>query len=300
MSGLSQPEEIQPETGIILVIDDETDWIAECRFMLDSFGYASTSATTAEEALVRISDRNVTTVITDYSMPGCDGISLIQELSARAAQHDRQLRFIMATGHATLDVAIGAMRASAIDFLQKPVSREDLKRALLRVHGIEMATPARATLANQLAGLSSEMQRISNLIGSPGFAPASEMPGNAQPRLRSADSAARVDAAFIRRLIRTESNRRKLANGAIFGDPAWDMLLDLIAAKLEGRNVSVSSACIASGAPTTTALRLVNRLVDENVLCRVPDERDGRRDFLVINPDIEAPFMAYLGELANS
>ncbi|MDB5686570.1 MAG: hypothetical protein JWR77_1159, partial [Rhizorhabdus sp.] len=293
--------ELRSEAGVILVIDDETDWIAECRFMLDSFGYASTSATTAEEALVRVADRNVTTVITDYNMPGCDGISLIQELSARAALQDRQLRFIMATGHATLDVAIGAMRASAIDFLQKPVSREDLKRALLRVHGIEMATPARATLVSQLAGLSSEMQRISSLIGSPGFTPASEMPGSErESRSRGTDVAVRVDAAFIRRLIRTEANRRKLANGAIFGDPAWDMLLDLIAAKLEGRNVSVSSACIASGAPTTTALRLVNRLVDENVLCRVPDERDGRRDFLVINPDIEGPFMAYLGELANS
>ena len=71
-------------------------------------------------------------------------------------------------------------------------------------------------------------------------------------------------------------------------------------AKLEGRHVSVSSACIASGAPTTTALRLVNRLVSESILCRIPDEKDGRRDFLVIDPAIEEPLVGYLNELAKA
>ncbi len=74
------------------------------------------------------------------------------------------------------------------------------------------------------------------------------------------------------------------------------MLLDLLLAKIEGRRVSVSSACIASGAPMSTALRLVRRLVGESVLCRLPDEHDRRRHFLVINPKFEGPLLEYLSE----
>jgi DNA-binding MarR family transcriptional regulator len=72
------------------------------------------------------------------------------------------------------------------------------------------------------------------------------------------------------------------------------MLLDLLLAKIENRRVSVSSACIASGAPMSTALRLVRRLVDESVLCRLPDEQDRRRHFLAINPKFEQPLVEYL------
>jgi len=74
------------------------------------------------------------------------------------------------------------------------------------------------------------------------------------------------------------------------------MLLDLLLARIEGRQISVSSACIASGAPMSTALRLVRRLVGEEVLCRLPDEHDRRRHFLVINPRFEQPLLDYITE----
>jgi CheY-like chemotaxis protein len=230
-------------------------------------------------------------VIIDYNMPGCDGLTLMQELAERARLDGRKVRFIMATGHATLEIAVGAMRVSAVDFLEKPVSREQLQKSLLRARGIELETPARTALVSQLASLSAEMQRLSNIIATPTTPSAAGTGGSvAKP----------ADAPFIRRLLRNEAKRRQLGNGALFGDPAWDMLLDLVIAKLEARHVSVSSACIASGAPTTTALRLVNRLVSESILCRIPDEKDGRRDFLVIDPAIEEPLIGYLNELAKA
>jgi FixJ family two-component response regulator len=288
------------DVSAILVVDDEADWIEECQFMLESFGYPSMGATNVADALTRIADRSITTVIVDYNMPGRDGISLIGELSAIAAADGRELRFIMATGHATLDVAVGALRASVVDFLSKPINRDDLRASLLRVHGVRSEAPVRGALAAQLSGLSAEMQRLSSLIGDPGFG----TPGDRGPAAGGAaqieHKPAVVDSDYLRGLLRKESKRRNLGNGTLFGDPAWAMLLDLLIAKLDRRNVSVSSACIASGAPTTTALRLVNRLVSEDILHRVPDERDGRRDFLVINPEIETPLLAYLSEVANS
>ena len=63
--------------------------------------------------------------------------------------------------------------------------------------------------------------------------------------------------------------------------------------------MAVSSACIASGAPTTTAMRLINRLVTDTILVRTPDAKDGRRDYLTIDPAIERPLISYLNELAK-
>ena len=63
----------------------------------------------------------------------------------------------------------------------------------------------------------------------------------------------------------------------LFANPGWDMLLDLMSARLTGRQVPVSSACVAAGVPATTALRLVNTLVEAGLVSRRPDPNDGRR-----------------------
>ncbi|MGL5837106.1 MAG: winged helix DNA-binding protein [Sphingorhabdus sp.] len=57
------------------------------------------------------------------------------------------------------------------------------------------------------------------------------------------------------------------------------MLLDLFAAKIEQTDASVSSLCIASGVPATTALRWIRHLVDAGLFERVNDE-DDRRPFI--------------------
>src|SRR5690606_396517 len=64
-----------------------------------------------------------------------------------------------------------------------------------------------------------------------------------------------VDAAFVRGIIRARRLRDQFFRGELFADPAFDTLLDLYAARLEGRRVAVSSLCIAASVPATTALR---------------------------------------------
>ncbi len=281
--------------GTVLVVDDDTDWLAECGFMLEAMGLRAIVAASAEEALAYAPNPDISLVIVDYSMPSGDGLALMEQLSGIAAESGRQMKFIMVTGHATLDVAVGAMRASAVDFLQKPINQDDLKKALKRASGLNDATTARTALLGKISSLSSELQRLSILMDDkPQTSTTPARPGSdASPS--AADKEA-VSTDFIRALLRNEAKRRKLGGGVLFGDPAWDMLLDLLLAKLEGRTVSVSSACIASGAPTTTALRLINRLIDENILYRLQDERDGRRNFLGIHADIEDALRNYLVE----
>lgn len=71
--------------------------------------------------------------------------------------------------------------------------------------------------------------------------------------------------------------RNEMLGTPVFRDPAWDMLLDLVVAADERRAVSVSGLCHASGVPTTTALRHVERLETLGLLTRTPDPADKRR-----------------------
>jgi predicted transcriptional regulator len=62
--------------------------------------------------------------------------------------------------------------------------------------------------------------------------------------------------------------RDHVADLALFGEPAWDILLDLFASEAEGKSVSISSACLAAAVPMTTALRWVSRLEEEGLIER--------------------------------
>lgn len=82
--------------------------------------------------------------------------------------------------------------------------------------------------------------------------------------------------------------RRKRAaifgNPDLFGEPAWDILLDLFIAQGEGKPVSVSSACIGSAAPATTGLRWLGVLADEGLVVRENDPEDHRRVLVRLTP----------------
>jgi hypothetical protein len=66
-------------------------------------------------------------------------------------------------------------------------------------------------------------------------------------------------------------------SGELFGEPAWDILLDLYIAYAEGKHVSVSSACIGSASPATTGLRWLTVLTEQGLIAREADEQDHRR-----------------------
>jgi DNA-binding MarR family transcriptional regulator len=106
----------------------------------------------------------------------------------------------------------------------------------------------------------------------------------------AADELAPTDQACnritaVRIYLRCRRLRERLLPREIFGEPAWDILLDLYAAHLEGKTVSVSSACIASAVPTTTALRWVSKLAECGLIERNLDASDARRAHVRITGD---------------
>ena len=88
------------------------------------------------------------------------------------------------------------------------------------------------------------------------------------------------DPRLIRRIIRQRRFRERHFGGRLFADPAWDILLDLTAARAEHKRVSVSSLCIASAVPPTTALRWIGLMVEAGLLHRQQDDLDNRRAFI--------------------
>lgn len=94
------------------------------------------------------------------------------------------------------------------------------------------------------------------------------------------DISDRDKAKRARRLIRQRRAREQYFPADLFADPAWDMLLDLYAARLERQPVAVSSLCIAAAVPATTALRWIKTMTDTGIFVREADARDGRRIFI--------------------
>lgn len=85
-----------------------------------------------------------------------------------------------------------------------------------------------------------------------------------------------VAAKLVRVAIKQRRMREQHLPAGLFADPAWDMLLDLYAASLEYRRISVSSLCLASAVPPTTALRHINLLVEHGLVERLPKPGDKR------------------------
>lgn len=84
----------------------------------------------------------------------------------------------------------------------------------------------------------------------------------------------------VRKLIRMRRLRESFFQPDLFADPAWDMLLDLFAAYLDGDRVAVSSLCIAAAVPPTTALRWIKSMTEAGLFEREADPLDGRRIFI--------------------
>lgn len=103
-----------------------------------------------------------------------------------------------------------------------------------------------------------------------------------------------ADAAWIRRMIRARRLRTHFFSADLFADPAWDMLLDLMAARLEGKKVAVSSLCIAAAVPPTTALRWLGVLTEQGHVVRASDPDDGRRVHVELSQDTARALGAWL------
>ncbi len=101
----------------------------------------------------------------------------------------------------------------------------------------------------------------------------------------------------LRKLLRVRRMRDNHFRAELFADPAWDILLDLLAAHQEGEEISISSLCIASAVPPTTALRWIHNMTEEGLLERRSDPLDGRRIFIQLAAETVEAMSCYFATI---
>ena len=143
-----------------------------------------------------------------------------------------------------------------------------------------------AGTAEHISALSAEARRIADALAQ-------------LARDAEGDGEAQVSAAMVRRLIRLRRDRERHFPADLFGHPAWDMLLDLVAARMEGVDVAVSSLCVAAAVPTTTALRWVRSLSEAGVFVRRTDPGDARRAFITLSDAAHDAMIGWLRRFAT-
>src|SRR4051794_3989376 len=110
----------------ILIIEDEAILAKNVRTYLQRQGYEARVAPSAEAGLTALDEFSPDAVLVDYNLPGMNGLALLAELKRR----DPSANVIMLTGHASVQVAVDAMKQGAADFLGKPVALDELKLVL--------------------------------------------------------------------------------------------------------------------------------------------------------------------------
>lgn len=105
--------------------------------------------------------------------------------------------------------------------------------------------------------------------------------------------------ALARELYASRRRRHRYLPAELFGEPTWDILLDLYVAAREGRRVPTTSACIGAHVPPTTALRWLRILESRGMVEREDDGRDGRRTFVHLSTTGLAAMDATLATLCK-
>jgi len=107
-------------------------------------------------------------------------------------------------------------------------------------------------------------------------------------------------ADLVDRSKRIYRQRRKRDNvfdvEGLFAEPGWDMLLDLFAAHLSKKYISITSACLAAHVPATTGLRWIHVLEEAGLVERTQDPADARRTFVRLTPDAVAKLTKVLAD----
>jgi len=112
----------------VLVVDDESTPRMAITEALNLLGYEAVEAASGREALDRLAAERYDLMLLDLRMPGMDGVEVMQ----RASRSCPELLIIILTAFGSIDSAIEAVRAGAVDYLLKPNSIRDTEAAIAR------------------------------------------------------------------------------------------------------------------------------------------------------------------------
>jgi two-component system response regulator FixJ len=111
---------------VVHLVDDDAAVRRSVSFMLKTLGFQVRTYETGDALLKSAKDLEHGCILLDIRMPGMDGLEVQQALQREGIG----LPVVIMTGHGDITLAIEAMKAGAVDFLEKPLEKEFLVRAL--------------------------------------------------------------------------------------------------------------------------------------------------------------------------
>lgn len=147
---------------VIHIIDDDEAMRDSLAYLLEAASMIPKTYGSADEFLAQIGTLDAGCIVTDVRMPGMSGLELLEILTERGVAHP----VIVITGHGDVAMAVEAMRAGAIDFLEKPFEHEALlgsiRRALSETPRGDQGQAEKARLRTILETLSPREQDVLN------------------------------------------------------------------------------------------------------------------------------------------
>src|ERR1700747_1868449 len=113
----------------ILIVDDETNVRLNYRITLEMEGYEVAEAASASQALHELIEHDFSVAILDMRLPGMDGLALL----AKMREVGITVPAMIVTAYSDVPHAVRAMKLGAIDFLQKPLRPDDLRRIVAEI-----------------------------------------------------------------------------------------------------------------------------------------------------------------------
>ena len=130
----------------VLLAEDEVTIFVTLRDALEEAGHHVQGATDTTAALSVLENENPEVVVTDIRMPGDGGMAVLQ----RSQELDPERPVILMTGYGTIDQAVEAMRAGAVDYVQKPFRNEAIVRRVASFERLKSLEAENQDLRRQL------------------------------------------------------------------------------------------------------------------------------------------------------
>ncbi|HEY3495061.1 MAG TPA: response regulator, partial [Polyangiaceae bacterium] len=156
---------MQKNAAEVLIVDDDAAIRTVASALLEQAGIPSVLAASGDEALGVLERQPVGVVVTDLRMPGMDGMALL----ANVTRDYPDVAVIVLTAHATVELAVEAMKAGAADFLRKPFDREEVLFVVKKALAVAVARAAKPAAAEStgtgLLGDSRGLGELRQLVG---------------------------------------------------------------------------------------------------------------------------------------